>query len=50
MSRGDTLTYLRVPNASFAGWIASNYTDIVEESLAETGLSGYLVEFVIQRE
>jgi hypothetical protein len=50
MSRGDTAVYLRVPDASFAGWIAQYYGEIVEETLAEIGLTGYRFEFVIKRE
>jgi chromosomal replication initiation ATPase DnaA len=50
MSRGDTVVYLRVPDTSFAGWIAQYYGEIVEETLAEIGLAGYRFEFVIKRE
>jgi hypothetical protein len=49
MSRGDTTVYLRVPDASFAGWIAQYYGEIVEETLAEIGLIGYRFEFVINQ-
>jgi predicted transcriptional regulator len=50
MSRGDTVVYLQVPHASFAGWISGNYSDIVGEALEAIGLAGYRFEFIVQRE
>jgi hypothetical protein len=40
---------LKVPNPVFAEWIATNYADVIEEVLEETGRKDYQVKFEFAR-
>jgi DNA-binding Lrp family transcriptional regulator len=42
---GDQAICLKVPNPVFAEWISTNYADIIEEVLEETGRKDYQIKF-----
>lgn len=44
----DRTLFLSVPNQMFRDWIASNYFDIIEESLEELELSDYKISLLIE--
>jgi len=46
-SRDESTVFLKVPNEMFRDWIASNYFDVLEESLQELHLDGCRVAFLI---
>ena len=41
---------LRAPNELVRGWIASNFTSVVDQSLSELGLTGYSVEWSLAKD
>jgi chromosomal replication initiator protein len=47
-TRDDSTVYLKVPDEVFRDWITSNYFDVLEESLQELDLDGYIVAFQIE--
>lgn len=44
---GQSAVVLSVPDRVFEDWILNNYQEVIEESLEETGLSGYEIRFEI---
>src|SRR5215831_14434533 len=44
----DRTVFLSVPNQMFRDWIASNYFDIIEESLEELDFRGYKISLLIE--
>ena len=49
-TKEDSTIYLKVPNEIFRDWIASNYFDVIEESLRELGMPGCQVSFLIEKQ
>lgn len=46
---GNQTICLRVPNPVFAEWISTNYADVIEEVLEETGRKNYQIRFEFAR-
>src|SRR5919112_4799997 len=42
--------HLRAPNHVVKDWVSSNYSDVLEASLAELNLSSYQVDWIIDEE
>jgi chromosomal replication initiator protein len=48
ITKDEANIYLNVPSEVFRDWINNNYTDIIEESLQELELGGYIIKFQIE--
>ncbi len=47
-SRDSSNIYLRVPSEVYRDWIRSHYFDVIEESLEELQLQGFMISFLVE--